>query len=64
MQKNRTVYVTQSDMSFLTDGGGGCFPAIATVQLENGNLVTMSELPIGDRVKTGKPSVTGEISLK
>ena len=48
-----------SIMFLLTDssnGGGGCFPAISTVQLENGNLVTMSELQIGDRVKTGKTS--------
>ena len=37
-------------------GGGSCFPAIATVKLENGNSVTMSDLQIGDQVKTGKPS--------
>ena len=30
-----------------------CFPSTARVNLENGNLVTMSELQIGDRVQTG-----------
>ena len=31
-----------------------CFPATATVSLENGETVTMSELQIGDKVATGK----------
>ena len=30
-----------------------CFPATSVVSLENGKLVTMSELQIGDKVKTG-----------
>ena len=30
-----------------------CFPSVATVKVENGRYVTMSELQIGDRVQTG-----------
>ena len=30
-----------------------CFPSAAKVQLENGKIVTMSQLRIGDRVQTG-----------
>ena len=30
-----------------------CFPSVATVKVENGKSVTMSELEIGDRVQTG-----------
>ena len=30
-----------------------CFPSIARVNLENGKVVTMSELKTGDRVQTG-----------
>ena len=32
----------------------GCFPAASKVSLENGKSVTMSELQVGDKVKTGK----------
>ena len=31
----------------------GCFPSTSRVTLENGKSVAMSELQIGDRVKTG-----------
>ena len=31
----------------------GCFPSMAKVMLENGKSVIMSELQIGDKVKTG-----------
>ena len=31
-----------------------CFPATARVSLENGKSVAMSELQVGDKVKTGK----------
>ena len=31
-----------------------CFPSTAKINLENGNVITMSELQIGDRVKTGR----------
>ena len=34
----------------------GCFPATSVINLENGKLVTMSELQVGDKVKTGKMS--------
>ena len=30
-----------------------CFPSISTLQLKNGEVVKMSELQIGDQVKTG-----------
>ena len=32
----------------------GCFPAASKVSLENGKSVTMSELQVADKVKTGK----------
>ena len=31
----------------------GCFPSTAKVNLKDGKVVTMSELKIGDQVKTG-----------
>ena len=34
-------------------GGGGCFPGTARVSLENGKSITMAELRVGDRVRTG-----------
>ena len=36
-----------------------CFPSTARVSLENGNLVTMSELQIGDRVQAGTCMIFG-----
>ena len=48
--------ISHTNNYLLIESSTSCFPAIATVQLENGNLVTMSELQIGDRVKTGKHS--------
>ena len=47
-----------------------CFPSTATVKLENGKTVTMSELQSGDKVETGMKSVTmsqlqiGQTSIK
>ena len=35
------------------DSGGGCFPSVGKVVIENGKSVTMSELQKGDRVQTG-----------
>ena len=35
---------------------GSCFPSSATVSLENGKSVTMSQLQIGDQVQTGTDS--------
>ena len=31
-----------------------CFPAFAKISLENGQSVTMSELQIGEKVKSGE----------
>ena len=31
-----------------------CFPSVATVNLKQGKTITMSQLQIGDHVKTGK----------
>lgn len=50
-----------------TDGAGGnstaatktgskCFPTTATIELEGGKRITMSQLRIGDRVRTGPDS--------
>lgn len=36
--------------------GKQCFPATATVELDNGKRVTMAQLRIGDRVRTGPDS--------
>ena len=33
---------------------GSCFPAGATVRMETGKSVAMSELQIGDQVQTGR----------
>ena len=51
---NKNRYGKQCDISCsLSDSGGGCFPSTATVQLQNGKMVKMSELQIDDQVKTG-----------
>ena len=39
-----------------------CFPVSATVHLENMKTITMAELRVGDRVKTGRE--TKRISLQ
>jgi len=44
------------------DGGGGCFPGSALVQLENGNLMRMDKLQIGDRIQIGD-NRTSEVFL-
>ena len=36
-----------------SSGGVECFPGVAKVHLENGNLIQMSELKVGDLVQTG-----------
>ena len=33
---------------------GGCFPSLANVMLRNGKSIRISELKIGDQVRTGK----------
>ena len=33
---------------------GSCFPPTASVSLENGELVTMSQLQLGNQVQTGR----------
>ena len=38
--------------------GRGCFRSMAKIKLENGHLVTMSELQIGDRVQTGREIIS------
>ena len=32
---------------------GGCFPSVSKVNLENGKIVKLSQLKIGDKVQTG-----------
>ena len=32
---------------------GDCFPSMAKIKLEDGTLITMSQLQIGDNVQTG-----------
>ena len=34
-------------------GGGSCFPGSATIQVENGKSVKMSQLQVGDKVEAG-----------
>ena len=36
-----------------SSSGGGCFPSSATVSIENGKSISMSNLQVGDRVQTG-----------
>ena len=55
----RDCHCTDEEMC-VKDGGlscncpsDGCFPSTARVSLEHGESVSMSELQIGDRVKTG-----------
>ena len=33
---------------------GSCFPSTASISLENGELVTMSQLQLGNQVQTGR----------
>ena len=44
--------------SLLTDSGSKCFPSLVRVKLQDGRLVKMSELQIGDQVQTGMKSVS------
>lgn len=48
-----TTSTTSSSSSSDDDGDSVCFPADATVELENGATVRMSSLSIGDVVKVG-----------
>ena len=41
-------------MLVVVEKDSSCFPSVATVKFENGKSVTMSELQIGNKVKTGK----------
>ena len=45
-----TLFTDSTDSS---GGGGHCFPSMARVKLDNGNLVTMSKLKVRDHVQTG-----------
>ena len=38
---------------FVVQRDNGCFPSKSKVKLENGDIVTMSELQKGDKVQTG-----------
>ena len=38
---------------FFFEAGRSCFPSTATVKVENGKSLAMSELQIGDKVQTG-----------
>ena len=38
--------------------GCSCFPSTATVNLENGRRVKMSELQVGEKVQTGMKSAS------
>ena len=40
-----------------------CFPSMAKVNVENGESVTMSELQIGDKVKTGTNMFTLDLQV-
>ena len=52
--KIKWKHISDSDSS----DSDGCFPSTAKVNLENGNLVSMSELQCGDRVQAGIKSDT------
>ena len=62
-KKQNILYILEESESsedggeYSGDGGDdGCFPSSARIYLENGNIIAMSELQIGDQVKTGKKS--------
>lgn len=52
----RCVYVSNKAMAEAAAGGGACFPADATVQLESGARRRMDGLAVGDRVHVGRGS--------
>ena len=49
--------VTKLDWPYISEQNA-CFPSISTLQLKNGKVVKMSELQIGDQVKTGNRKKT------
>ena len=49
----RSVGVTL-EKKFPKIQGPSCFPPTASVSLENGELVTMSQLQLGNQVQTGR----------
>ena len=50
---NAIASPTGPDTKFQCCACGACFPANAKVSDENGNIKTMGELQVGDRVQTG-----------
>ena len=48
------VKIKEHDSLLLDDSGGGCFPSTASVTMEDGKSVAMSELQTGDKVQTGR----------
>lgn len=47
-------YATYTVEQFISHTSASCFPASATVSLENGNILRMDELKVGDRVAVGR----------
>ena len=54
MNKVKKVSISIYQLESSSGGGGGCFPSVAKIKLQNGNLVQISELHAGDHVQTGK----------
>ena len=46
------------------DKSESCFPSSAKVPLEDGKLVSMAELHVGDRLKTGKKKSVTMVGLQ
>ena len=57
------VYALMDSVLF-TDKKKGCFPSTARVNLENGKVIKMSELQIGDKVQTGIVSKQAHIVMR
>ena len=49
--------VTASPSCCKCDAEPGCFPSEARVSLENGKILTMNDLHVGDKVQAGKVNV-------
>ena len=52
-QRHKYV-LTQAYAVYFHFVGKSCFPSQTKIRLENGEIVTMSELQEGDKVQTGK----------
>ena len=57
------IIIVQNDRLRFFSESSGCFPSMTKIVLENGKSVIMSELKIGDKVKTGKKFKTFGIEL-